>query len=121
MKTAKITFARIPSEDKSIVQYSIGRGGKVVGFITADRQETDRAINGNSTYATASWTVELTGADGHNLISEDDAEFYVMGFRSSRRWNLYAKASTGADVAKALREAKDAATAWLNAHPDYTG
>lgn len=119
MKTAKITFNRIPSEDKSIVQYQILRGGKVVGLITADRQETDRAINGNSTYATASWTVELMGDNGRNVLSEDDSEFYVMGFRSARRWNEYAKASTAAEVAKALREAKDAAAAWLDAHPDY--
>ena len=116
---AAISFKRLRGEDKSLADYDIIRDGRVVGAIRADRQETSRSIHGNATYATASWTVEFMGEGGRNLLSEDDAEFYVTGFRSARRWNEYAKASTAAEVAQALREAKDAATAWLVAHPDY--
>ena len=121
MKTAKITFTRIPCEDSSIVQYDIQRGGRVVGFITAERHETNRARNGNSTHCTGAWTLELTDDNGRSILSEEDAEFCVAGFRPSRHWSSYATASTATEVARALREAKDAATAWLNAHPDYTG
>lgn len=116
---AKVTFVRIPDEDKSSVEIDILRGGKSVGTITAQRHETARARNGNATYCTGSWVLDFMGEDGRNLLTEDEADFCVMGFRESRRWNLYAKAATGADVARALAEAKAAAVAWLNAHPDY--
>lgn len=121
MKTqpAKITFVRLPCEDKSIVSILINRGGKSVGTIEAQRHETHRAMNGNATYCTGAWVLEFTGEGGHNLLTEDEAEFPVLGFRPSRHWNVPARAATGPDVSRALAEAKAAATAWMNAHPDY--
>lgn len=123
-KPAPIQFVRIPCEDKSIVEIDIRRHGKSVGTIEAQRHETARARNGNGTYCTGSWTVRITGEDGRYIdVNEDNEdnegnEFVVLGFRHNR-WPSRPTAGTPADVSRALAEAKAAATAWLNARPDY--
>ncbi len=118
-KLAPIQFVRTPCEDKSVVEVDIRRHGKSVGTIRAERHETHRALNGNATYCTGSWALEFTDADGRNLLADDAAEFVVLGFRHSPRWNVPARAGTPAEVSRALARAKAAATAWLNDHPDY--
>jgi hypothetical protein len=79
-------------------------------------------MNGNATYCTGSWTVHITDDNGNDIDvtgDNNDNEFVVLGFRHARHWNTRPTAGTSADVSRALAEAKAAATAWLNARPDY--